>query len=121
MGFRENLKSELAYADVKVKELAKISGIKKSTIDSYLRENSYMPSAETAVCIANALGVSVEYLVKGQEPPKNRALAALNSDLRLLLRALEKLNMDEREVVIKNAVNLADALIDKNSKREAHG
>jgi transcriptional regulator with XRE-family HTH domain len=65
MGFRENLKAELEYADMRVKELAELSGVKKQTIDSYLRENNYSPSVETAVCIAQALGVSVEYLVTG--------------------------------------------------------
>jgi len=36
------------------------AGVKKQTIDSYLRENGYMPSAEAAVKIARALNVSVE-------------------------------------------------------------
>jgi len=67
MGFRENLKAQLVYSDIRVKELAKLSGIKKSTIDSYLREDSYTPSVENAVSIARALGVSVEYLVTGKE------------------------------------------------------
>jgi transcriptional regulator with XRE-family HTH domain len=67
MGFRENLKAELTYIDMKVKELAVLSGIKKSTIDSYLRENCYTPSVDAAVAIARALGVSVEYLVTGKE------------------------------------------------------
>jgi transcriptional regulator with XRE-family HTH domain len=67
MGFRENLKAELTYTDMKVKELVALSGVKKPTIDSYLRENNYTPSVENAVLIARALGVSVEYLVTGKE------------------------------------------------------
>lgn len=35
------------------------------TIDNYLRENTSQPTAENAVKIAQALGVSVEYLVTG--------------------------------------------------------
>lgn len=66
MGFRENLKDELNYQDMKVKELADKSGVPKRTIDHYLTENSYMPNAENAVKIARALNVSVEYLVTGR-------------------------------------------------------
>lgn len=41
MGFRENLKDELKYQDLKVKELAVKAGVPKRTIDHYLTENSY--------------------------------------------------------------------------------
>ena len=67
MGFRENLKEELDFAGMYVKELAASSGVKKQTIDSYLKVNGCMPSADAAVAIARALGVSVEYLVTGKE------------------------------------------------------
>ncbi len=67
MGFRENLKDELKYQDLKVKELAEKAMVSKRTIDHYLTENSYMPSADTAVRIAQALNVSVEYLVTGKD------------------------------------------------------
>lgn len=67
MGFRENLKDELKYQDLKVKELAVKAGVPKRTIDHYLTENSYTPSADTAVKIAQALKVSVEYLVTGKD------------------------------------------------------
>ena len=67
MGFRENLKEQLSFSGMYVKELAALSGIKKQTIDSYLNINSCMPSADAAVAIAQALGVSVEYLVTGKE------------------------------------------------------
>jgi len=67
MGFRENLKEELDFTGMYVKELAALSGVKKQTIDSYLKTDSCMPLADTAVAIAQALGVSVEYLVTGKE------------------------------------------------------
>jgi len=67
MSFKENLKDELEYQDMKVKELAFTTKINKRTIDNYLRENESQPTAENAVKIAQALGVSVEYLVTGKE------------------------------------------------------
>jgi len=67
MGFRENLKEQLSFSGMYVKELAALSGIKKATIDSYLSVHNCMPSADAAVAIARALGVSVEYLVTGKD------------------------------------------------------
>ena len=67
MGFKENLKEQLSFSGMYVKELAVLSGVKKQTIDSYLNTQSCMPSADAAVAIAKALGVSVEYLVTGEE------------------------------------------------------
>jgi len=67
MGFKENLKEQLSFSGMYVKELAALSGIKKQTIDSYLNLNSCMPSADAAVAIAQALGVTVEYLVTGKD------------------------------------------------------
>ena len=67
MGFKENLKEQLSFSGMYVKELAALSGVKKQTIDSYLNTQSCMPSADVAVAIAKALGVSVEYLVTGEE------------------------------------------------------
>ncbi len=65
MGFRENLKSELEYQDMKTKELAEKSGVNKRTIDHYLMSNPQEPSVTNALKIAQALNVSVEYLVTG--------------------------------------------------------
>jgi len=66
MGFGENLKQELAYSGLIKKELAAKSGVHKRAIDTYVRTKSSMPPADTAVKIAQALGVTVEYLVTGE-------------------------------------------------------
>ncbi|MDR0877379.1 MAG: helix-turn-helix domain-containing protein [Treponema sp.] len=92
MGFRENLKQELSYNDMLVKELALASGVHKRAIDMYLCEKASMPSADAAVSIARALGVTVEYLVTGEEP-------ALPRDVRLISRNLLKLSEKDRKVV----------------------
>jgi len=89
MGFRENLKEELDFSGMYVKELAALSGVKKQTIDSYLKVHSCMPSADAAVAIAQVLGVSVEYLVTGKEttrktvqyPTEARIVAELTTQM----------------------------------------
>ena len=110
------MKAEITYADIRVKELAKLSGVKKSTIDSYLRENSYTPSVSAAVSIAEVLGVSVEYLVTGKETRNEKLQISLSPDMRLLLKSLEQINTEDRKIIIKNALNLVDALKSKNKR-----
>ena len=115
MGFRDNLKAELTYTGMRVKELSVLSGVKKPTIDSYLRENNYTPSVDAAVRIARVLGVSVEYLVMGTEAKKSKPLESLSPDLRLLLQSLEQLNEEDRKVIIKNALNLIETLMNRKT------
>lgn len=73
--FRETLRSELDFQDIKVKELAVQTGISQRTLEGYLGARGSMPPADVAVKIARVLNVSVEYLVTGkvfQNIPKSR-------------------------------------------------
>jgi transcriptional regulator with XRE-family HTH domain len=97
MGFKENLKAQLLYADLQVKELATLSGVKKRTIDSYLNAQRSIPSAEAAVAIARALGVTVEYLVTGE---KAGATLPLTPALHGLVQAAQGLERNEVAVVL---------------------
>jgi transcriptional regulator with XRE-family HTH domain len=103
MGFKENLKSQLAYSGMLVKELAVRSGIKKKTIDSYLQSNSYTPSVEAAVSIAKALGVTVENLVTGKDPVKGIPISTLPVDVQEIIHALKDLNTRDRNIVLNLA------------------
>ena len=109
MGFRENLKQELNFNGMLVKELAAVSGVHKRAMDTYLlSENASIPPADVAVRIAKTLGVSVEYLVTGDE-------TALPHDVRNIIRHLLQLDQKDRKVI---AV-LINALI--NRKAETAG
>ena len=99
MGFKENLKAELAYKNILIKELASISGVNRRTIDNYLREDGSIPSADAAVRIAAALGVTVEYLFNGNEQ-KERKAAQPVPDSRTVLKNLEALNKRDRKIVL---------------------
>lgn len=65
MSFRTNLKQLMEIRDITTKELSYKTGLKESTISSYLRTNGAMPTADKAVKIAEALGTSVDILVNG--------------------------------------------------------
>ena len=106
MGFKENLKSELNYSGIRVKELAATSGIKKHTIDNYLNTHNSMPSAASAVQIARVLGCSVEYLITGNEPEKHKIMAFLSHKTRTIVNAIEALDESDQDIVM----NLIDGL-----------
>jgi transcriptional regulator with XRE-family HTH domain len=69
--FSQRLRSEIEYIGLNQKEFAAKAGIKKRALDAYLWAQQSMPPADTAVKIAAALGVSVEYLVTGKEYRKS--------------------------------------------------
>lgn len=65
MGFQENLKEAMYIQDCTTKELSVRTGLSVDTISSYLKTNGSIPTADKAVRIAEALQVTVEFLVNG--------------------------------------------------------
>ena len=119
MGFKENLKSELAYSGLLVKELAAISRVNKRTIDNYLNIHNSIPSADAAVRIAGALGVTVEYLITGhKQQERNPSLPF--PDSRVVLKNLESLNKRDRKIV-HNLISSLKEMEDSEKKREVKG
>ena len=96
MGFKENLKSELTYSGMLVKELAAKSGVNKYSLDNYLNARGQVPSVEAAVKIAQVLGVSVEYLVTGKEGKGKQ----LSDEARTIGRFAEQLDESNRQFVL---------------------
>jgi transcriptional regulator with XRE-family HTH domain len=99
MGFRENLKSELSYSGLLVKELAALSGVNKFSIDNYLNTRGQVPSVEAAVKIARVLGVSVEYLVEGEDEGQKDGTLRLSKESRDIARLAEHLSETNRQFV----------------------
>jgi transcriptional regulator with XRE-family HTH domain len=107
MSFRENLKSELEFNDMAVKELAALSGVQKRAIDNYLRTaNAAIPAADAAVKIAHALGVTVEFLVMGKEQP-------IPQEIRKITRKLYKVGMRDRRLI----EDMLESMIEKKENR----
>ena len=118
MGFRENLKGELEYKGMPVKELAHKTGIPKQTIDKYLLSNSRMPSVDNAVSIAQALDVTVEYLVTGKKNPVDKALVKqFSPETRSIIECIEPLSAENRKI-IKTAVTELALLLSVPPKDE---
>jgi transcriptional regulator with XRE-family HTH domain len=98
MNFKKNLRAELDYLDMTVKELSTKTGIAKGTLDCYLGARASIPPADIAVKIANALGVTVEYLITGQENKKQDYL--LDHNIRSIIQILIELNEKDIETIL---------------------
>jgi len=109
--FKANLRSELDYLGLTVKELSVKTGIAKGTLDCYLGARASMPPADIATKIANALGVTVEYLVTGQEVKKQEKL--LDHNIRSIIQILVNLNKKD----IQTILGLAKVLKDQSEKK----
>jgi len=92
MGFGENLKQELTYNGMLKKELSALSGVHKRAIDTYVRTRASMPPADAAVKIAKALGVTVEYLVTGED-------SSMSKEVRRITRSILNLNQRDRKLI----------------------
>jgi transcriptional regulator with XRE-family HTH domain len=99
MGFRENVKAELQFLDMQIKQLSALSGIKRQTLASYLGSREKMPSVDVAAKIARVLGVSVEYLVAGEDSKTKQELASLSPDIRFVARTMENFDAADRKMV----------------------
>lgn len=108
MGFKERLREEIEYRGILIKELSAAAGISNSTFLSYIDARGVLPNVETAVKIARALNVSVEYLVTGETQNPNEKSARYSAKV---FHAAEKLSkLSERDFKV------ADKMIDMLSE-----
>ena len=113
MSFRDNLREAIEFAGLEQKELAYKANISLRNIENYLRENASIPSAEKAVQIAQALGVTVEYLVTGIDTPTKpsvQLIHGIDNETQQLMELLKKLPRTKQRIVVRNALNLCEIL-----------
>ena len=67
MSFRDRLRDEISFKGFQKKEFAAKIGISYSTFLSYIDKREIIPPTDISVKIAQALGVSVEYLITGKD------------------------------------------------------
>ena len=107
MNFWERVDQLLDEKGITKKSLSTEAGFDPSNISKGLKKNN-MPSAETAVRIAEILEVSVEYLVTGQNQYKNNSLelGENNPEYKSALQDLSSLPKDKQDVVFNLIKNL---------------
>jgi transcriptional regulator with XRE-family HTH domain len=95
--FKTNLRAELDYQGLTVKELSAKTGIPKGTLDCYLGVRASMPPADIATKIAIALDVTVEFLVTGKEIKKQ---GILDHNIRSIIQILVDLKEKDIETIL---------------------
>jgi len=99
--FRKTLREELDYQGMTVKELAFKSSVAKGALDSYLGKQASMPPVDVAVRIASALGVTVEYLVSGDDNKNKKDTVFLsNPKKRSILRIFDELLPEDQKLTL---------------------
>lgn len=85
MSFKRNLKIELFYNGMTLKELAGKVGVSYGTMVNYTSSRELLPNIEKGYEIAKALGKSVEYLCTGEEPNLKNSHSAIYPYIKELL------------------------------------
>ena len=99
--FKTNLRAELDYLGLTVKQLSAKTGIPKGTLDCYLGVRASMPPADIAVKIAGAMDVTVEYLVTGQKIKKQDKL--FDHNIRSIIQILPELGEKDIKTILELA------------------
>lgn len=113
MTFRDRLRERIEYLGLLDKEVAAKAGISKRAIDSYVGSRGCMPSADVAVRLAKVLGVSVEYLVTGENyfPAEQKSAVSENqisSKIDVLVDDFLKLSEREQNIVLTLTDKMAE-------------
>jgi len=102
--FRKNLRSELDFQGLTIKELSARTSIPIATLDCYLGTRATVPSVDAAFKIAQALQVSVEYLVAGEMANVEKSLKTPYREAREIIQWIESLNSEQRKAIYKMIV-----------------
>lgn len=67
MGFKENLRDEMKFQDIRPKELPEKTGISVNTLRNYINNHDALPNIDSAVKIAHVLNTTDKELVEGRK------------------------------------------------------
>ena len=95
------MRIELSYQDVTIKELSARTGIPIATLDCYLGVRATVPSVDAAVKIAQALQVSVEQLVIGENMNAEMLLSRPSREAQDIIRWIKNLNPEQCKAILK--------------------
>ena len=96
MDFRENLRFLMESKGIQTKELSLMTGISENTIKTYLRSASAEPKLSKAVILAQALGVSVEFLALGIDKTSD---TTFSKDVFSIQNDVKNLSLKELKIV----------------------
>ncbi|WP_296329603.1 helix-turn-helix transcriptional regulator [uncultured Treponema sp.] len=97
--FKENVKDELQFQGLSVKELSAKTNIPYQTLENYLNSRASMPPADYACRIAKVLNTDVESLL-GEKDIQNSVPEEKKQD-RHILTLISRLNPENKKAVLQ--------------------
>lgn len=105
MSFNENLKEAMYCKNLTTLQLAALTEINSGTISNYLKTKGSMPPADKALKLANALDVSVDFLVNGFDSRVESSIQQKSPFSIEVLKIAEKMNgLDKDELSIITSI-----------------
>ena len=98
MDFWKRVEDELEFQGKSKKELASLTNIKEQTLHKAFERRS-APSAETALKIAKALNVSIEYLITGKEDKDIPENQRISPQIKELITKLNHFTPKQKQVI----------------------
>lgn len=98
--FAERLREALIIKDISAAELSRITGVDEGTISNY-KKGKYEPKQKRTKEIANALGVSVSWLLGADDVPINQENQSIRTDK--LISVIDSMSDDEIQDLIEYA------------------
>ena len=111
--FRKRLKGIMTYREITAQELAEKSGVKQGTINNYLMNDPREPGIYKTMRIAEALDVSMEYLVTGRE---KTGASIISNDVEGLVHDFSLLTRAQKDAVMQMTRLLAESSGKKHGK-----
>lgn len=108
MTFRERVKAEMKYLGISAKELAARAGISVNTLNMYIGYREAMPSCEVGLKIADALCVSLDYLVNGNNDKSSTEFSEKQKMHNDIFCLLSELNENQ----LKNYLQMTQLFVD---------
>lgn len=103
--FRENVRTELEFLGLSVKELSQKTEIPYQTLQNYLNARATMPPADYACRIARVLNTTVEKLVG--EIPNQKNTEKVRQNARIIAM-LERIKSEDKKVLIQLLTSLSE-------------
>lgn len=95
--FRENLREELEFNGISIKELSVQADIPRRSIDNYLNSRASMPPADYACRIARVLNTTVERLVGEAVPPHSEK----SGQSARVVALFEKIRPEDKKAILQ--------------------
>lgn len=107
MGFYERLSALMDERGLKQVDFCKLTGLSSAQVNHLVNGRTKDPKLSTAIKVADALGVSLDYLAGRASPPGARAYA--DARQRRMNEAYEQMDEEGRELASASVTAMRDA------------